>query len=119
VPVHFKIQCKQRHFALIRVLSVDGLPVQSTLPICGWKARMWSQEKTPGRFPVLVNTRTHHQKCGRPFQVSTDGRFWVSPEDIATFPELGRRLETRVGLHPTRQAGRERTCGEFQRKAAA
>lgn len=24
----------------------------------------------------------HHQKCGRPFQVSTDGRFWVSPEAV-------------------------------------
>jgi hypothetical protein len=51
VPVHFKIQCKQRHFALIRVLSVDGLPVQSNA------ANMWMESanvvpgKDAGPFP--------------------------------------------------------------------
>jgi len=51
VPVHFKIQCKHRHFALIRVLSVDGLPVQSSA------ANMWMESanvvlgKDAGPFP--------------------------------------------------------------------
>ena len=44
IPVRFEIQCKNRHFALIRVSSVDGVPVKSD------EKNMWleSASLTPG-----------------------------------------------------------------------
>jgi hypothetical protein len=50
VPVQFEIQCSHRHFALIRVRSVDGRAVQTS------SSNMWTEIASvgspgPGPFP--------------------------------------------------------------------